>query len=99
MPEVASTTGKASECMQPAPQTNMTPYLESLSRLAARSFGSTAEVLEVVLETIVEQVGMRTALLTRIARAEGRNTVLAACNRPGGCNIAIGAELPLEDTF
>lgn len=75
------------------------PYLRSLSTLTARSFNSTAEATQAVLETIVEQLGLRSSLLTRFAPAEGRNRVLAAYNQPGGCDIPAGAELPLDDTF
>ena len=73
--------------------------LGGLAALAARGFGSTAEATQALLGTIVAQLGLRTSFLTRISVEEGRNVVVAAHNGPGGCDIPVGADLPLEDTF
>ena len=73
--------------------------LGGLAALAARGFGSTAEATQALLETIVAQLGLRTSFLTRITAGEGRNVVVAAHNQPGGCDISVGADLPLADTF
>ena len=73
--------------------------LGGLAALAARGFGSTAEATQALLATIVAQLGLRTSFLTQITAGEGRNRVVAAHNGPGGCAIAPGAGLPLDDTF
>ena len=76
-----------------------TSYLDPLSSLAARSFNSTAELIQAVLSLIVGQVPLRTSFLTEITPADNRNRVIAAYNRPGGIGISAGADLVLEDTF
>ena len=73
--------------------------LHGLATLAARSFGSTAEATQALLETIAAQLGLRTSFLTEIAPATGRNRVLAAYNAPGGSGVRAGSDLPLGDTF
>ncbi len=73
--------------------------LHGLAALAARSFGSTAEATQALLETISTQLGLRTAFLTEIPPATGRNHVLVAYNAPGGSGVRAGVELPLSDTF
>ncbi len=82
-----------------SPSTHEQDYLGGVSSLAARSFPSTAEATQVLLETIIEQTGLRTSFLTQITAHEQRNHVLAASNRPGGCDIRAGVVLPLQDTF
>ena len=74
-------------------------FLGGLSELAARSFASTEEAMAAILRLIIEQFGMRTSFLTRITRELGRSEVLAAHNRPGGCDIAPGSLLELPLTF
>ncbi len=74
-------------------------FLGGLSELAARSFASTEEAMASILLLIVEQFGMRTSFLTRITRELGQSEVLAAHNRPGGCDVAPGAVLELPLTF
>ena len=74
-------------------------FLGGLSELAARSFASTEEAMASILLLIVEQFGMRTSFLTRITRELGRSEVLAALNRPGGCDVAPGSLLELPLTF
>ena len=74
-------------------------YLGGLSELAGRSFGSAEEAGEAILRLISEQLGMRSAFLTRITLKENRNEVVASHNAPGGCGIPVGAVLPLSGTF
>ena len=74
-------------------------YLGSLSELAGRSFGSEEEAREALLRLLSEQIGMRSAFLTRIAPKENRNEVVASHNAPDGCGIPVGAVLPLSGTF
>ena len=74
-------------------------YLGGLSELAGRSFGSAEEAREAVLRLLSEQLGMRSAFLTRITPEENRNEVVASHNAPGGCGISAGALLPLSGTF
>ncbi len=74
-------------------------YLAGLSNLAGRSFGSEAEAREALLRLLSEQLGMRSAFLTRITPEENRNEVVASHNAPGGCGIPVGAVLPLSGTF
>lgn len=74
-------------------------YLAGLSNLAGRSFGSEAEAREALLRLLSEQLGMRSAFLTRITPEENRNEVVASHNAPGGCGIPAGAVLPLSGTF
>ena len=83
----------------PSLPTHAQDYLRGVSSLAARSFQSTAEATQVLLDTITEQIGLRTRFLTQITPHEQRNHVLAASNRPGGCDIQAGIVLPLQDTF
>lgn len=73
--------------------------LGSLSALAARSYGSTSELVEAILSFITDQLGLRTSFLTHITATENRNHVIAAHNRPGGSGILADIDLPLEDTF
>lgn len=73
--------------------------LDTLAALAARSFGSTAEATQTLLETIARQLGLRTAFLTEITPETGRNRILAAYDAPGGSGVLAGADLPLDDTF
>ncbi len=74
-------------------------YLGGLSELAGRSFDSAQEAREALLRLISEQIGMRSAFLTRITPGENRNEVVASHNAPGGCGIPVGAVLPLSGTF
>jgi|GEM_PF-6839337 len=77
----------------------LSAYLDSLSALSARSFPTTDALVDAVLALITTQLGLRTSFLTRITPTENRNHVLAVHNRPGGCDLASGIDLPLEDTF
>jgi signal transduction histidine kinase len=81
----------------PAPRA--VPDMRPLAALAARSFPSTTEATQAILVTITAQLGLRTAFLTHIALADGRNHILAAHNEPGGSDIPAGADLPLDETF
>ncbi len=74
-------------------------FLGGLSTLAARSFASTEDAMDAILVSMAEQFGMRTSFLTRITRELGRSEVLAALNRPGGCDVAPGLLLELPLTF
>ncbi len=73
--------------------------LGSLSALAARSYGSTTELVDAILSFITDQLGLRTSFLTHITAADNRNHIIAAYNRLGGSEIPANIELPLEDTF
>ena len=74
-------------------------YLGGLSELAGRSFDSVEEAREALLQLLSEQLGMRSAFLTRITPEENRNEVVASHNAPNGCGIPVGAVLPLSGTF
>jgi hypothetical protein len=74
-------------------------YLGGLSKLAGRSFDSVEEAAQALLQLISEQLGMRSAFLTRITPETNRNEVLASHNAPDGCGIPPGAVLPLSGTF
>lgn len=74
-------------------------YLNSLSAFATRSFSSTNEALQAVLELISEQLRLRSSFLTAIDPGCNNNRVLQAHNQPGGCDVPPGADLPLDDTF
>ena len=76
-----------------------TVYLDGLSALAARSFPTTRAAIDAALRLLVDQLGMRSSFLTRIAREERRHEVLAAHNEPGGCDVAVGDVLELPQTF
>jgi hypothetical protein len=83
------------------PQTGgMEPaYLGQLSALAAHTFSSTDALMEAILTLVVDQLGMRTSFLTHIVQEQDQNSIIAAHNEPGGCDVLAGTELPLEDTF
>ena len=81
------------------PAAGASGYLGGISRLSGRSFASTEEATQAVLRLITEQIGMRSAFLTRIAPERNRNEISAAHNEPGGCHIPAGAVLPLSDTY
>ena len=74
-------------------------YLGDLSELAGRSFDSVEEAREALLQLLSEQLGMRSAFLTRITPEENRNEVMVAYNASDGCGIPGGAVLPLSGTF
>ncbi len=74
-------------------------YLGGLSELAGRSFDSVEEAREALLQLLSEQLGMRSAFLTRITPEENRNKIVASHNAPDGCGIPVGAVLPLSGTF
>lgn len=74
-------------------------YLGGLSELAGRSFDSVEEEREALLQLLSEQLGMRSAFLTRITPEENLNEVVASHNAPDGCGIPVGAVLPLSGTF
>ncbi len=74
-------------------------YLGDLSELAGRSFDSAEEAREALLQLLSEQIGMRSALLTRITPEENRNEIIASYNAPDGCSIPTGTVLPLSGTF
>lgn len=74
-------------------------YLADLSRLAGRGFAATSEATDAVLRLLVEQLGMRTAFLTRITREAGESEVVAALNEAGGVGVLAGAILPLSNTY
>ena len=65
-------------------------YLGGLSRLAGRSFDSAEEFAQALLQLISEQLGLRSAFLTRIMPETNRNEVLASHNAPDGCGIPPG---------
>ena len=74
-------------------------YLGGLSEFAGRSFDSVEEARKTLLQLLSEQLGLRSAFLTRITPEENRNEVVAAYNAPDGCGISTGAVLPLSGTF
>jgi PAS domain S-box-containing protein len=62
-------------------------------------FGSIQEVMEAVLRSLAEQLGMRSTWVARASPEENRLEVLVAHNEPGGCDVAVGAALPLQRTL
>lgn len=74
-------------------------YLSSLSKLAGRSFASTQESIEMILQMIVDQLGLRSSFLTRIDCEESQNEVLAAYNLADGSDVQQGVLLELPQTF
>ncbi len=74
-------------------------YLGGLSEHAGRSFDSVEEATQTLLQVISEQLGMRSAFLTRITPEGNRNEIVASHNAPDGCGIPTGAVLPLSGTF
>ena len=75
------------------------PYLGSLSAFSAKSFTSTAALVEAVLVLVTDQLGLRTSFLTEITPAQNRNLIVAVHRQPDGCEIIPGSELPLAQTF
>ncbi len=80
-------------------QTDVGGYISHLSELAGRSFSTTNEATEAILQLLSEQLGMRTSVLTRIPPEENRLEVLAAHNELDGCGIESGAVFPLPHTY
>jgi hypothetical protein len=74
-------------------------YLDGLSTLSIRSFHSTEEAFQAVLELITSYLGLRTSFLTEITYEQDLNHIIAVYNEPGGCNVPAGADLPLSQTF
>lgn len=74
-------------------------YLGGLSELAGRSFASTEEATDAVLQLLSEQLGMRTSFLARVTPTEDRFEVLGAHNVPGGCGIEPREALPLPGAY
>lgn len=74
-------------------------YLSGLSKLAGRSFASTQEAVEAILQLIVDQIGLRSSFLTHITREECQNEVLVAHNSAGGSEVQEGVLLELPQTF
>ena len=71
--------------------------LGELSQLAARPFGSKEESIEAVLSLIYRVLGLRTPFLARTNH--GQFEVTAVETHAGGCRVAVGDTLPLEDTY
>lgn len=90
---------RASSEQRQAPGQDNDVYLRGLSELAGRSFASTTEALGATLNLIVDQLGLRSSLVTRIIRETCQNEVLAAYNVPGGSDVPAKALLELSQTF
>ncbi len=80
-------------------QADTSRYLSSLSDLAGRSFGSSQEMTEAVLQLVADELGIRSSFLPRIDRGRQRLQVLAAHNTPSGCDIITGDAFELRQTF
>ena len=74
-------------------------YLGKLSPRVGRSYASIHEVMEAVLQLLVEQLGMRSVFVARAIAQENRLEVLVARIEAGGCEVAVGASLPLQRTL
>ncbi len=74
-------------------------YLAGLSTLSLRSFTSTDDVVQAILELIVDYLGLRTSFITRINQEQNQNTVTAAYNRAGGSDVPSPIDLTLHQTF
>lgn len=80
-------------------RTESNTYLSSLSKLAGRSFASTQETIETILQLIVDQLGLRSSFLTHINCEEHQNKVIAAYNLAGGSDVQQAVLLELPQTF
>lgn len=79
--------------------TNTNTYLRGLSELAGRSFVSTQETLEAILQLIVDQLGLRSSFLTRISCEQCQSEVIVARNLAGGSDVQPGTLLELPGTY
>ncbi len=74
-------------------------FLAGLSALAIRDFTSIQGAVDDVLRLMVERLNMRSSFLAQVAVQNTRLEVLAAYNAPGGCDIRVGASVPLARDF
>lgn len=74
-------------------------YLRELSTLPAASFASLEGSTQAILELIAEQLGLRSSYITHVVPEEDLNEVVAAYNKPGGCNVSAGGRGSLEKTY
>lgn len=77
---------------------NTTAYLESLSTLARRGFATSQAGIDVVLQHVTEQLGMRSSFLTYKMQEE-QIIAIAAYNEPEGCAIAVNTMLTFAPLF
>lgn len=73
-----------------------TDPLRALARLMTQSFGSIQEQVDAALVLVAEQVGMRSAFLSRV---EGDQLAIVADYDNAGCGIRAGSSFPLGDAF
>lgn len=70
--------------------------LRALARFSLQSFGSSRSAVDAALALLAEQVGVRSAFLSRVAQNE--LAIVADYDR-GGCGIRAGDAFPLDDAF
>ena len=70
--------------------------LRALARLAVQSFATAGEAAAAALALLGEQVGMRSAFLSRF---DGDQLVIVADYDDEGCGIRAGASFPVMDAF
>ncbi|MDP9312191.1 MAG: GntR family transcriptional regulator [Chloroflexota bacterium] len=70
--------------------------LRALARFTAQRFASAQDAADAALVLLAEQIGVRTAFMTRLDAYQLQ--VVAAYDR-GGCGVDAGVAYPLDDAF
>ncbi len=70
--------------------------LRALAKFSVQSFRSAHEATEAALALLAEQVGLRSAFLSRF---DGDQVSIVADYDRGGCAIRAGSRFPLDDAF
>jgi len=73
--------------------------IDVVAALAGRAFESTEEALDAVFAAMRDLLGMRSLFLSRIDQEHQTLRVIAAANAPGGCDVEVGTQAPLGDTY
>jgi hypothetical protein len=89
----------ANSAMERHSFTNTGTVLASLSELAGRSFASKQEAVEAILRLIVDQLGLRSSLLTRTDREACQLEVVMAHDRVGGSEVPPGTVVGLAQAY
>jgi PAS domain S-box-containing protein len=55
-----------------------------------------SEVMQAVTQLLVEQLHMRSSFVARVSNEQGHLELLATYNEPDGCDLSVGAVLPLQ---
>lgn len=70
--------------------------LRALARFSLQSFASPRHAVDAALALVAEQVGVRSAFLSRL---DGNELAIVADYDRGGCGIRAGASFALDDAF